>query len=74
MTCGRTLRRASSLGWNMESLTAYSAVLGWDITSWLRLRSEYTNQRIDLVRGVPASIRAQARDADFYAVELGGHF
>ena len=68
------VRRSSQLGWNMESLTAYSAVLGWDITSWLRLRSEYTNQRIDLVRGVPAAVRAQARDADFYAVELGGHF
>jgi hypothetical protein len=68
------VRRASSLGWNMETLTNYSAVLGWDITSWLRLRSEYTNQRIDLVRGVPDTIRAQARDADFYAVQLGGHF
>jgi hypothetical protein len=68
------MRRNDTLGWNMESLTAYSAVLGWDITPWLRLRSEYTNQRIDLVRGVTPAIRSNARDADFYAVELGGHF
>jgi hypothetical protein len=68
------VRRADTLGWNMETLTEYSGVLGWDITSWLRLRTEYTNQRIDLVRGVPADIRGRARDADFYAVELGGHF
>jgi hypothetical protein len=58
----------------MESLTAYSGVIGWDITSWLRLRSEYTHQQIDLVRGVTPEIRGNARDADFYAIELGGHF
>jgi 3',5'-cyclic AMP phosphodiesterase CpdA len=68
------VRRADTLGWNMETLTQYSGVIGWDITSWLRLRTEYTNQRIDLVRGVTSDIRGSARDADFYAVELGGHF
>lgn len=67
-------RRNSTLGYNMESLTAYSGVIGWDITSWLRLRSEYTHQQIDLVRGVTPQIRGSARDADFYALELGGHF
>jgi len=68
------MRRNSTLGYNMESLTAYSGVIGWDITSWLRLRSEYTHQQIDLVRGVTQTIRGAARDADFYAIELGGDF
>lgn len=62
------------IGYNMESLTQYSGVLGWDITPWLRLRSEYTHQLIDLVQGVTQEIRANARDADYYSVELGVSF
>jgi hypothetical protein len=68
------MRRNNSVGWNMESITTYSGVVGWDITSWLRLRSEYTHQQIDLVRGATPAMRANARDADFYAIELGASF
>ena len=67
-------RRASSLGYNMQQLTALSGVLGWDITSWLRMRAEYTRLDIDLVRGVGQDMRGEARDADYFAVELGAHF
>jgi hypothetical protein len=67
-------RRASTLGYNMQQLTSLSAVLGWDITDWLRLRGEYTRLDIDLVRGVGQDMRDDARDADYFAVELGAHF
>ena len=67
-------RRASTLGYNMQQMTALSGVLGWDITNWLRLRAEYTHLDIDLVRGVGQDMRDDARDADYFAVELGAHF
>jgi len=67
-------RRASTLGYNMQQQLALSGVLGWDITEWLRLRAEYTHLDIDLVRGVTQAIRQDARDNDYWAVELGGHF
>jgi hypothetical protein len=68
------MRQNDRIGFNMESLTEYSGVIGWDITPWLRLRSEYTHQVFDLVQGVTQEIRANARDADFYSVELGVSF
>lgn len=67
-------RRGSTLGYNMESLTAYSAVLGWELTSNLRLRAEYTRADIDVVRGVTQAIRDAARDTDSFAVEMGASF
>ncbi|HXK25460.1 MAG TPA: hypothetical protein VMS55_22515 [Myxococcota bacterium] len=67
-------RRSSDLGYNMHELLTYSGVLGWDITDWLRLRTEYSHQDIDLVRGVNEDIREDAKDSDYWAVELGGHF
>jgi hypothetical protein len=68
------VRRGNTIGWNMESLTEYSGVIGWDINSWLRLRSEYTHQVIDLVQGATVDMKQNARDADFYAIELGVSF
>lgn len=67
-------RRASSLGYNMESQTDWSAVVGWEINDWVRLRVEYTHRDIDLVRGVSSAIRNASRDVDLYAVEVGGSF
>lgn len=68
------MRQNDRIGYNMESLTNYSGVVGWDITQWLRLRGEYTRQVIDLVRGVTEEIDRNARDADYYAIELGVSF
>lgn len=67
-------RKASTLGYNMESLTAYSAVLGWELTQNLRLRAEYTHNDIDLVRGVSDAIRDAARKNNTFAVEVGASF
>src|SRR5262249_16810040 len=50
-------RRSSDLGYNMHELLTYSGVLGWEITNWLRLRTEYSHQNIDMVRGVTDAIR-----------------
>lgn len=67
-------RRSSSLGYNMQELIQYSTVLGWDITQWLRLRTEYTAQQIETVRGVTPAIRDAAHNANYFAVQLGGDF
>jgi hypothetical protein len=68
------VRRARTLGYNMKSLTAYSAVVGWRIFRLVTLRVEYTHQDIDLVRGTDASIRRHTRDIDSAAIEVGVHF
>jgi hypothetical protein len=67
-------RYAGTLGYNMESQTSYSAVVGWRLTRWLRLRAEYSHVDIGLVRGVPRSIRSAADAADSAAIEVGVHF
>ncbi len=67
-------RFASTIGYNMESLTAYSTVLGWRISQFVTLRAEYTHQDMDLVRGVSAAVRDAARELDSWAIEVGVHF
>jgi hypothetical protein len=67
-------RYAPNVGYNMQSLTAYSGVLGWELSPNFRVRAEYTHTDIDLVRGVSDGIRAAARDADSYGVEFGASF
>jgi hypothetical protein len=68
-------RRASTLGYNMKSLTSYSAVIGWRLFRFVTLRVEYTHQDIDLVRGtLPPVPTGNVRDIDSAAIELGVHF
>lgn len=67
-------RHASTVGYNMQSLEAYSVALGWPLRPGLVLRAEYTLQDIDLVRGVPDSVKDDARRSDFYGVEIGVAF
>lgn len=68
------VRRSSTLGYNMESLTAYSAVLGWELTRQLRLRAEYSHRDIEVVDGVSEAIRDAAQRADYFAFEVGASF
>jgi hypothetical protein len=68
------VRYDDTLGYNMESLHAYSLVLGWRMTEWLRLRLEYSHVDVDLVRGLPDSIRNSGGPTDGGAIELGVHF
>jgi hypothetical protein len=67
-------RYAKNLGYNMESLTGYSAVVGWKMLRYVTIRAEYTHLDIDLVRGVPGSIRNEADGADSWGVEVGVAF
>lgn len=67
-------RFRSSLGYNMESLTAWSAVFGWELTRHLTLRAEYTFQDVDLVDLSDPMIRDAARDTDHFGIELGASF
>ena len=67
-------RYAETLGFNMESYWAYSAVVGWQLGRYTILRAEYSLRDIELVRGAPATLRDDARDADTFSVELGIQF
>lgn len=68
------VRYAGSFGYNMQSIEAWSAALGWRLGRTVTLRSEYTRQDIDLVQGVPASLRSLAAQADFFAIAFGVEF
>ena len=67
-------RYADKLGFNMESMWAYSLVAGWELGRYTILRLEYSLRNVDLVRGVPASLQDDARDTDTFSVELGIRF
>lgn len=68
------VRRAGTLGYNMESIRAYSVGLGWHMNSGLTLRAGYSFREVNLVDGVTEAIRDAARRADRFGVELGAHF
>lgn len=68
------LRYGDTLGYNMESFWAYTAVVGWQLGRYAIVRAEYSLRDIELVRGVPAAIRDAADDADTFSVELGVSF
>jgi len=67
-------RFRGTLGYNMESLTAWSAVLGWELTRHLTLRAEYTFRDVDLVDLPDGALRAAARDTDYFGIEVGASF
>jgi hypothetical protein len=64
-------RYGEALGFNMESYWAWTAVVGWQLGRFTILRAEYSLREIELVRGVTAEIREEARNADTFSVELG---
>jgi len=55
----------------MESIDAYSAVLGWQMLRWVTLRMEYTHAEIDVVKGASFAIRDASKPIDSYGVEVG---
>ena len=63
------IRTGWTLGYNLRSLEAYSAALGWRVTKWTTVKVEYTHQRLALVRGAGA-LRRAADDADYLGAEL----
>lgn len=67
-------RRAGELGYNMESMTDYSVVLGWRMLRYVTVRAEFTHQDISMVRSVTQNIKRHARDNDYAGVEVGIHF
>ena len=70
-------RYKSTLGYNMESLTAYSVVLGWELTNYVSLRAEYTLQDIELVKGAEAAIpgiSGEVDDVNYYGLEVAISF
>jgi hypothetical protein len=67
-------RYGETLGYNMESFRAWTAVLGWQLGRYTFLRAEYALRDIELVRGVTPAIRDAAEDADVFSIELGVQF
>ena len=66
--------RSGAIGYNMSSLTEYSAVLGWKLLDGLTLRTEYTRREIELVTGTPFLIQTAVDGMNAFAVELGVAF
>jgi hypothetical protein len=67
------IRTSGAVGYNLESLEAYSAALGWRFTKWTTLKIEYTHQRFSLVRGASFA-RHRADDTDWFGAELAVFF
>ena len=63
-------RYKETLGYNMESVNAYSVVVGWRLLDPVTIRAEYTAYDIDLVKGVTGAIRDDARRANFFAIDV----
>ena len=70
------LRMLGTIGWNAQSMEAYSVVAGWRMTKGVTLRAQYTQLRIDLVDGadLDPAIEPFAEMNDFYSIELGLDF
>jgi hypothetical protein len=67
-------RYGETLGHNMESFFAWTAVVGWHLGRHTILRAEYALRDVELVRGVSPAIRDAADDTDVFSVELGVQF
>ncbi len=67
-------RYSGELGWNMESIEAYSLALGWRLTERAVLRAEVTRQDIDLVRGATSGMSRAAGGSNFFALAMGLRF
>jgi hypothetical protein len=68
------MNQAWTLGYNVTALDVYSFVFGWHMTKWTTLRAEFSRQQMTVVDGAPRWIRDQARDADYFGLELGAAF
>lgn len=68
------LRFRDRLGYNIETMTAYSTVLGFRLNKYITFRLEYTLLDVDVVSGVTPAIRNAARDTNFFGIEVGINF
>jgi hypothetical protein len=68
------IRRLGALGYNAESIEAFSIALGWRVNRYVTIRSEYTHQETELVRGVPRALQRAAGGADFFGLAVGAAF
>jgi hypothetical protein len=64
------IRLTSKLGYNMRSLQAYEVVLGWRLTQFASIRAQYSFIDIDVVDGVSAEIRKNARRQNKFGVDV----
>ncbi len=62
------------LGFNTENLSIVSLGLGLRLGQSIVLKSEYAWYDFDLVRGTSAELRRQARDRDFFGIDLSYRF
>jgi hypothetical protein len=62
------------LGFNTENLSIVSLGLGLRLGRSIVLKSEYAWYDFDLVRGANAELRRQARNRDFFGIDLSYRF
>jgi hypothetical protein len=67
-------RQSDTVGYNAESLAVFSLAIGWRVNRHVTIRSEYSHQELDLVRGVPRDIRRHGGGADYFGFEVGASF
>jgi len=68
------IRDVSRIGYNADSLEAYSIALGWHLTKYATLRLEYTRRTESVVDGLPRAIRNDTTEGDLFGIELGAAF
>jgi hypothetical protein len=67
--------RDGAIGYNMSQLDSYALVLGVPFSDFITLKTQYTFQRIALVRGVTdPDVKEAAQHPDFFGMELSVRF
>ncbi len=68
------VRYTGQFDFNMESIVAYTAVLGCHLGEYVTLRAEYSHRDIELVRGSALLLPGRTGDADVYTLQFGLHY
>jgi hypothetical protein len=70
----RVMNEGANIFYNVERVDRVSAGLGVRLNPHVTLKTEYTRDDFDVVRGVPSSISDLARDKDYFGAGLSVGF
>lgn len=68
------VRYTGQFDFNMESIVAYTGVLGCHLGEYVTVRAEYSHRDIELVRGSALLLPGRTGDSDVYTLEFGLHY
>jgi hypothetical protein len=66
--------QGEDLGFNTSSASVTSLGLGWRLSDHVTIKTEYSWFDFALVRGVPAALRAESRDHDYFGAGVSVWF